>query len=129
MVIFELFTPVVFIHPETEGNQCCCVIFNIRATCRKFHALVNELPIWFDPDFKLVDVIPHRSEFDSLDDWEMYEAGFLRLLFQDQHLVQCLERRTSWHFPNLQPLLAVIGRIPSFSLGTTSICFFSNVCS
>lgn len=129
MMVFEFFTPIVFIHPEREGNQCCCSLFNIRATCRKFRALVNELPIWFDPNFKLVQVVPYRRGQEPVDDWETYEAGFLRLLLQDLHLVQCLERRTSWHFKNLQSLLAVIDCVPSFPTATRSIVLFYSVCS
>jgi|SRR5271170_6644118 len=122
MMIFDFFTPRVIIHPETRG-QCWCVLFSLRSTCRRFRALVNELPIWFDSNFKLVEVIPGRRSWFTNDGPEEYDAGFLRLLFQDQHLVQCLERRTSWHFKNLESLVAVIERVPSFSRGATSLGF------
>jgi len=128
MMIFEFFTPLVLVSVEPLGHQCCCDLFNLRATCRKFRALVNELPFWFDPNFKLMEIIPQTYNSDSFSKWETYEAGFLKLLFQDQHLVQCLERRTSWHFMNYQTLLAVIECVPSFSLGTTYLSLISKAC-
>jgi hypothetical protein len=123
MLIFDLFAPVVVIHPETCGS-IPSEIFGLRSTCRRFRALVNELPFWFDPNFKVVEVIPPRQQWSTDLDWEGYDAGFLRLIFQDRHLVQCLARRTRWHFKNLQTLRVVIDCVPSFSLGATFVGFY-----
>lgn len=120
-MIFDLFNPVGIIHPEKRGEECWRVLFRLRSTCRKFRTLVNELPFWFDGNFRLVEMIPRPRTYD---DGEKFEVAFLRLLFQDPYLVQCLERRTSWHFQNVGALRAVANCVPSFSSRGESLSFF-----
>jgi len=72
---------------------------------------------WFEDDFKLIEIIPLRPSIPP----DRHKANILRLLFQEKHLVQCLERRTSWHFNDMPTLRMIIDCVPSFSLNAMSV--------
>lgn len=99
-------------------------VFSIRSTCRRFRAVCNELDFWRDDDrFDLVDLI-HRSRVESSSQGELvcnpqfdlksqYEHFFSTLL-ADEHLLQCLQRKSYWRFNSLLSLLTTIQCIPQF---------------
>lgn len=121
-IIFTNLTPPVSKDPEY--HSCTCRrndLFAIRSTCQKFRAITNELQIWYNEDFKVIEMIPPRREWNSEDDCHDYDAGFLKVLFQDKHLVKSLARRKSWHFKSLETLMAVDEHIPTFRRKTTAV--------
>jgi hypothetical protein len=121
-MIFTHLTPLVNKNPETQPCSCRRMnFFAVRSTCQKFRAVTNELPIWYNEDFKLIEMIPPPQSWNTEYDCHDYNAGFLEVLFQDRHLVKSLARRKSWHFKSLETLLAVDEHIPSFRRNTTAV--------
>ena len=80
----------------------------IRAVCRTFRAISNELPFWIDPAFDFTNLLSRHNVSTS------HQQTFLKSLFSDTHLVQRLQKRTHWEFRNRENLLAVLECIPSF---------------
>jgi hypothetical protein len=91
----------------------------IRVVCRRFRAVADELPFWYDDDFDLLDLLPRRYFANVRSSSE--EESFLKILFADNHLVETLQYKTHWTFRSLGSLSAVLECIPSFSQSTTSV--------
>jgi len=117
LMIFDFFSPVSIDLSERRENWH--VLFRFRATCRRFRSLVNELPFWFVDNVNLMEMIPLYPPH-YLSNWAD-TVKFLVILFQDKHLVQCLERRTSWNFKDVPSLQLVLDCIPSFKTRTRSL--------
>jgi hypothetical protein len=79
----------------------------LRSVCRCFRAIVNESGFWLAQNFNFPSLLKKRLNHQA-------EGEFLRTLFRDRHLVQCLQRKTMWTFDSLNSLSAVIESIPSF---------------
>ena len=100
-------------------------IIGIRSTCRRFRAISNELAFWYNEDFDLLDLILHREWYDPIEVHEDCQA-FLKVLLSDEHLVQCLARRSNWLFRNLIGFQTVMELVPSFSRNTTAVLLESD---
>jgi hypothetical protein len=116
-------TPIASRHYVGEGRFS--EIFGIRSVCRRFRAVSNELSFWYDENFDLLDLIPNRKWHDYVKLHRDCEA-FLKVLLSDNHLVQSLARRSSWHFENLISLRSVMEFVPSFFQNTTTIVLLSD---
>ena len=86
----------------------------LRSVCRRFRAIVNESGFWLAQNFKFASLLKRNLSHRA-------EEEFLRTLFRDRHLVQCLQRKTMWTFDSLNSLSAVIECIPSFPLHARNI--------
>ena len=86
----------------------------IRSVCRRFRAIANELPFWYAGHFDLLNLLPEFRSPNS-------DEKFLQALFTDNHLVECLRRKTEWEFRNLPNFLVVMERVPSFQQCVTTV--------
>lgn len=94
------------------------MVFSIRAVCRWFRIIANEMQFWCNEDFNLVDLMPR---FMALELSGKYQCRFLRPLLQDKDLIQCLMRRQVWRFRNRGALGIVIDLVPSLQTQPISI--------
>lgn len=89
----------------------------IRSVCHRFRAIANELPFWYDGDFDLLKLLPEYRGPNS----DIQDEKFLQALFTDDHLVECLRRKTQWKFRHLPSLYVVMERVPSFQQFVTAV--------
>ena len=89
----------------------------IRSVCHRFRAIANELPFWYDGDFDLLKLLPEYRGPNS----DIQDEKFLQALFTDDHLVECLRRKTQWEFRHLLNLLVVMECVPSFQQFVTAV--------
>jgi hypothetical protein len=91
----------------------------IRAVCRQFREVANELPFWYQDDFDLLDLLPRR-QYPNVRS-SSSEESFLKVVLADNHLVETLQRKTHWNFRSLGGFSAILECIPSFDRSTTSV--------
>lgn len=116
-MIFAYFSPGSDMLQDDENRRPSPTghgLLAIRSTCHRFRDIADELPFWYNGYFRLQDIIPARRKWQTDDDGDQYQAGFLRILFKDPHLVRTLQRRKVWYFKNVDVLLAVIAHVPYF---------------
>ena len=118
--IFALFDPSCTDNPV--GNVR--TIFKIRTVCRRFRTITNEMRFWCDDNFPLVKIVPDGS-FHRETSRDRIQNLFFKTFLKDQGLVQCLGKRSTWHFQNLATLCTIMELVPTFNTHTTSIKLFS----
>ena len=89
----------------------------LRAVCRHFRALVNDMPFWHSIGFDLISFLPPTRQ--SILDQQL----FLHLLFLDRHLADNLGRKSHWMFSTVQNILTVYQDIPYFRQNVVSVEF------
>lgn len=95
-------------------NSAPAPALTIRSVCRRFRAIANELPFWYAGEFDLLNLLPEFRAPNS-------DEKFLQALFTDNHLVECLQRKTKWKFRNLPNFLVIMERVPSFQQCVTTV--------
>jgi hypothetical protein len=96
-------------------------ILAIRSTCRSFRTIANNLPFWYDDRYNSIHFIPTEKDGRNVSNYvsEIYHFKFLKTLFNDAQLVQCLSRRKTWQFAH-NSMLAAVASVPSFRDNTTT---------
>lgn len=89
---------------------------NVRATCRTFRWIVDELPFWIKDTFDISAIEHLRRD----KDWDKFRYSAVlpsdntAVLLSDAHLRQCLSRKTGWYIAS-PPLFETISTaIPRF---------------
>jgi hypothetical protein len=96
-----------------ESRICDSPVLAVRAVCHTFRIIADEMPFWYNKNFKLLSLIPYTSVEN--------EECFLDSLLTDRYLVHMLRLRTHWEFRSLGAILTIVREIPSFFENTTSI--------
>jgi hypothetical protein len=89
----------------------------LRAVCRHFRALVNDMPFWHSVGFDPTSFLPPTRQ----STWD--QQLFLHLLFLDRHLADNLGRKSHWMFSTVQNILTVYKDIPYFRQNVVSVEF------
>ena len=97
----------------TESYFQC--IFAARWVSRRFRMITNELGFWHDDDFDIVDFLLLR------DRRPRRQAQYISTLLRDDHLVACLNRKSSWAFRNLESFYEIVARIPDLPRNTRTV--------
>jgi hypothetical protein len=106
---FELLSRIILdaLPVEPVNDLKTVPLMRIRSVCRRFRMVANQLPIWFDDSEEDEDL--DRLPCDA------WVASFVQLLLQDQHLLECLERKTEWKACS-QPVFEILCQyVASFS--------------
>lgn len=79
-------------------------LLDIRATCRTFRQIANQLPFWYADDFNIAELFPNFP----------LRHSFVEVLLADQHLQACLSRKRRWAFLEPRVFEIVSQKIPQF---------------
>lgn len=101
-----------FKYGGSDGNKYSAhQLLILRFVSRRFRFIINEHDFWIDRDFEfayLCQCGPWNSS------GLRREGAFVSVLFNDDHLVQCLVRKTAWLFTNIETVQVVFENIPRF---------------
>jgi hypothetical protein len=120
----HVLTPVT-VSSHTTGKFQFSDIISIRSVCRRFRAVFNELPFWYDGDFDLLDLISNREWLYPIELFEDCRA-FLEDLLSERQLIERFVLRSKWRFRNLISFQTVHKFVPSFSENTTAVVLESD---
>jgi hypothetical protein len=118
-VSFEHESPSIDIEEdETIGGGLLlrCPILMVRQVCHRFRVVANLLPLWYDDDFDLSQLICRR--------YYLPVSEFVAALLTDGHLLQHLRGKTTWLFRRHDIFQVVVERLPLLLPTVSALKFF-----
>ena len=113
-VLSDVLSNVILTSPDRYRHQnkvSDSPFYAVRAVCRRFRAVVAELPLWCQPDFDILTLKPYDL---TGDDSEFVQ--FLRSLCTDGDIVRTLQKRTHWRrIITIEMLETLMNGIPLFN--------------